>query len=165
MTTTSPLILPELQNPPTTLEGWDAILPAPPAPVASYIPVQRIGNLLYTAGILPMRDGQVAHTGKVGGLELSVEEGVVAAQLSTLNALSVIKSAVGSLSAIEKVVKVTGFVNSGPNFTQQPAVINGCSNLLADILGDAGKHARSAVGVASLPLNAAVEIEFIVAVK
>ena len=136
-------------------------LPPAPKPVASYIPTQISSNLLYTSGNLPMKDGKVIYTGKMGEGNNTIEVGQEASRLATLNSLSAVKAKVGCLSKIKKVDKVTGFVNSAPGFTDQPKVINGCSDLLVEIFGEAGKHARSAVGVAELPLNALVEIEFI----
>lgn len=150
---------------PTTLAEWQALLPPAPKPVASYVPAMQHGNLVFTAGILPMRAGQLAYAGKVGSIDTPLEHGVQAAQLCVLNGLSVIVDKVGSLENIAQIVKVTGFVNSAQAFTDQPKVINGASDLLVQILGSAGQHARSAVGVAELPLNASVEIEFVVALK
>ncbi|MCW2855904.1 MAG: RidA family protein [Marmoricola sp.] len=130
-------------------------------PVAAYIPAVRSGNQVFTSGQLPMRDGQLMATGKVGG-EISVEEAVACAQQCALNALAAIRAELGDLGAIKRVVKVVCFVASTPDFTGQPQVANGVSELLGEVFGDAGRHARSAVGVPVLPLDAPVEVEMIV---
>lgn len=137
-------------------------LPAVVPPVAAYIPAVRTGNLIFTSGQLPMVDGAMAHTGLVGG-PVTVEQAKDQARVCALNALAAIDALVG-LDSIVRVVKVTGFVASAPGFTSQPAVVNGASELLGHVLGDAGIHARSAVGMASLPLDAPVEVELIVEV-
>ncbi len=139
-------------------------LPTAPKPLASYIPAIRVGNLILTAGQLPFKDGSLAFKGKLGS-DLNEEDGKKAAQICTLNCLSVIKSEVGSLDLIDRVVKLTVFVNSADGFINHPQVANGASDLLKEIFGENGKHVRSAVGVAELPLNAPVEIEMIVSVK
>ena len=133
----------------------------PAKPVASYIPTLIVSNLLFTSGNLPMKDGKVIYTGKVGEDKNTIEVGYEASRLATLNSLSAARAILGSLSKIKRVVKVSGFVNSGPGFTDQPKVINGASDLLVNIFGEAGRHVRSAIGVSELPLNALVEIEFI----
>jgi enamine deaminase RidA (YjgF/YER057c/UK114 family) len=138
-------------------------LPAPPKPVATYIPVVRVGELLFLSGVLPSRDGQLIMTGKLGQ-ELSIEQGREAAKLAVLNALSIVKSEVGSLDRITRIVKMVGHIASAPGFTDQPEVLNGASDLLVQIFGQAGKHARVAVGAAELPRRAPVEIELIVQV-
>lgn len=135
-------------------------LPALAVPVASYVPAMRTGNLVYTSGQLPLVSGALAYQGKVGA-EVSVEDAVEAARICTLNALAAIASLV-DLDSIVRVVKVVGFVSSASGFTAQPTVINGASDLLVSVFGDAGQHARSAVGVAELPLGAPVEVELIV---
>jgi enamine deaminase RidA (YjgF/YER057c/UK114 family) len=132
-------------------------------PVAAYVPAVRDGDRVFTAGQLPMKDGQLMTPGKVGG-NVSEEEGYAAARQCALNALAAIKTQVGELSAIKRVVKVVVFVASTPDFTGQPKVANGASEFLGEVFGDAGVHARSAVGVAALPLDAPVEVELIVAV-
>lgn len=137
------------------------VLPEVPKPVASYIPTLVVSDLLFTSGTLPMKDGKVAYLGKVGEGENTIEVGYEASKLAVLNSLSAVKNALGCLSKIKRVVKVTGFVNSAKGFTDQPKVINGASDLLVKIFGDNGKHTRSAVGIAELPLNSLVEIEFI----
>ncbi|KMS85426.1 RidA family protein [Prauserella rugosa] len=137
-------------------------LPGVAAPVASYIPAVRTGAHVYTSGQLPFVEGALAATGKVGG-EVSPEEAKQYARTATLNALAAVHDLVG-IDAITRVVKVTGFVASAEGFNGQPAVINGASELLGEVFGDAGAHARSAVGVAELPLGAPVEVELIVEV-
>jgi enamine deaminase RidA (YjgF/YER057c/UK114 family) len=132
-------------------------------PVAAYIPAIRSGNHVFTSGQLPMRDGQLILTGKVGG-EVSQEEAVECARQCALNALAAIRAEVGDLSAIKRIVKVVAFVASTPDFTGQPLVANGVSELLGEVFGDAGRHARSAVGVSVLPLDAPVEVELLVEV-
>jgi enamine deaminase RidA (YjgF/YER057c/UK114 family) len=142
--------------------GFD--LPPAPKPVAAYVPAVETGGYVYTAGQLPFVDGELKYIGKLGD-ELSEEQGCEAAKICALNCLSAVKGVVGSLDNIERIVKVTGFVNSTPGFTRQPGVINGASELLGEIFGEAGLHARSAVGVAQLPLGAACEVEMIVKVS
>ena len=132
-------------------------------PVAAYIPAIRSGNHVFTSGQLPMRDGQLMLTGKVGG-EVSQDEAVECARQCALNALAAIRAEVGELSAIKRIVKVVAFVASTPDFTGQPLVANGVSELLGEVFGDAGRHARSAVGVSVLPLDAPVEVELLVEV-
>jgi len=137
-------------------------LPAVAKPVAAYVPAVRTGNLVYTSGQLPMMDGKLARTGKVGA-DISAEEGKELAHICALNALAAIDALVG-LDAVKRVVKVVGFVASAEGFTGQPGVVNGASDLLGAVFGDDGHHARSAVGVAELPLGAPVEVEIIVEV-
>jgi len=138
-------------------------IPQVPAPVAAYVPAVRSGNHILTSGQLPMRDGQLLRTGKVGG-EVTQEEAVECARQCGLNALAAVSAELGSLNAIKRVVKVVAFVASTPDFTGQPLVANGVSELLGDVFGDAGRHARSAVGVPVLPLDAPVEVELMVEV-
>ena len=137
-------------------------LPQVVAPLAAYVPAVRTGNLVYTAGQLPMEAGKLARTGKVGA-EITPDEGNAMARLCALNALAAVDSLVG-IDAVTRVVKVVGFVASASGFHGQPGVINGASELLAEVFGDKGAHARSAVGVAELPLDAPVEVELIVEV-
>jgi enamine deaminase RidA (YjgF/YER057c/UK114 family) len=132
-------------------------------PVAAYIPAVRSGNHVFTSGQLPMRDGQLIVTGKVGG-EVSQEEAVECARQCALNALAAVKAEIGDLSSIKRIVKVVAFVASTPDFTAQPQVANGVSELLGEVFGDVGRHARSAVGVSVLPLDAPVEVELLVEV-
>jgi enamine deaminase RidA (YjgF/YER057c/UK114 family) len=138
-------------------------LPEVAAPLASYVPAVRSGAHVFTAGQLPLSSGELVATGKVGG-EVSAEEAQAAARQCALNALAAVKSVVGSLDAVRQVVKVTVFVASTPDFTGQPMVANGASELLGDVFGDAGRHARSAVGVPVLPIDAPVEVELVVEV-
>jgi enamine deaminase RidA (YjgF/YER057c/UK114 family) len=132
-------------------------------PVAAYVPVVREGDLVFTSGQLPMVDGSLAATGKVGA-EVDPETAKSLAETCALNAIAAIKSEIGDLDTVSRVVKVVGFVASDPGFTGQPGVINGASELLVKAFGDKGIHARSAVGVAALPLDAPVEVEVIVSV-
>jgi len=135
-------------------------LPEVVAPLAAYLPTVRTGDLVYTSGQVPMVDGKLPVTGKLGaGIE--IEEGKAQARVCALNVLAVLKAELGDLSKVKRIVKVVAFVASAPDFTGQPQVANGASELLAEVFGDAGRHARSAVGVASLPLNAPVEVEVI----
>jgi len=133
-------------------------------PLAAYIPTKKVGNLVMTSGQVPVVKGEVKYKGKVGK-ELSEEEGILAAQICALNCLAAIKSVIGNLDNIIEVEKLTVFVASTPEFTAQPKVANGASELIGKIFGEVGKHVRSAVGVSALPLDAAVEIEMIVLVK
>ena len=135
-------------------------LPAVPAPAGAYVPAIRSGNLVFTAGQVPFVDGKIAATGKVGR-EVSPEEAKAHARTCALNALAAVHDLVG-IDAVVRVVKVVGFVASAEGFTGQPAVINGASELLGEVFGDAGRHARSAVGVAELPLGVPVEVELTV---
>lgn len=135
-------------------------VPATSKPVAAYIPAIAVGNLVYTSGQLPMVDGELPARGKVGA-EIDPEAARDFARACVLNGLAAARTAIGSLDRITRVVKVVGFVASDPEFFGQPHVINGASELLGEIFGDSGAHARSAVGVAVLPLNSPVEIEFV----
>jgi enamine deaminase RidA (YjgF/YER057c/UK114 family) len=137
-------------------------LPAVAAPVAAYVPAVRTGDLVYTSGQLPMVEGSLARTGKVGA-DVTPEEGKELARTCALNALAAIDALVG-LDSVKRVVKVVGFVASADGFTGQPGVVNGASELLGAVFAEAGQHARSAVGVAELPLGAPVEVELIVEV-
>lgn len=139
-------------------------LPEVVQPVGSYVPALREGSLVFTSGQLPMRDGSLMATGIVGA-DVDAETAAECARQATLNALAAVAQVAGGIDSIERIVKVTGFVASAPDFGGQPAVMNGGSNLLGEIFGEAGRHARSAVGVASLPLGAPVEVELIVAVR
>lgn len=139
-------------------------LPEAPKPVATYVPAVQTGNLLFLSGVLPMRNGQLAFTGKLGR-DLTVPEGIEAAKVAILNALAIAKQELGSLDRITRVVKVVGHVASADGFAEQPQVLNGASDLLVAIFGDAGRHARVATGAAELPRGAAVEIEVILAVS
>lgn len=135
-------------------------LPAVAKPVAAYVPAVVTGNLVFTSGQLPFVDGALPATGKVGA-EVSADDAVGYARICALNGMAAAASAIGSLDRVTRVVKVVGFVASDPAFTGQPGVINGASELLGEVFGDAGQHARSAVGIAVLPLDAPVEVEFV----
>lgn len=139
-------------------------LPPAPKPVASYIPAVRAGDLLFLSGTGPFRDGKVAFAGKLGK-DLTVEQGYEAARLAVLNALAIVRQELGSLDQVKRIVRLSGHVSSAEGFTQQPAVLNGASDLLVQIFGDAGRHARLALGAAELPLNMAVELELILQVR
>jgi len=138
-------------------------LPAAPAPVADYVPAVRFEDLVYTAGQLPMLNGTLRALGKVGS-EVTVDEAVECARIAALNGLAAVADLTGDLDVITRIVKVVAYVASAPGFTDQPVVANGASGLLREIFGEAGRHARSAVGVAVLPLDAPVEVELVVAV-
>lgn len=139
-------------------------LPPPPKPVATYIPAVLTGQLLFLSGVVPFRDGKLVLEGKLGK-DLTVEQGYEAARIALLNALAIVRSELGSLDRVAKVVRLIGYVASAEGFTQQPAVINGASDLLVRIFGEAGRHARAAVGAVGLPLDAPVELELIVEVS
>ena len=145
------------------LEQMGLTIPEAPKPVAAYISAKQSGKLVFTAGQLPMVDGELISKGLLGQ-DIEIEQANNAARICTLNALAAIKGVIGDLDRIKQIVRVVGYVASVPTFTQQPAVVNGASELLLEIFGEAGKHARSAVGMAVLPLNASVEIELTVEV-
>ncbi|MCZ2263314.1 RidA family protein [Isoptericola sp. QY 916] len=147
-------------SPEARLAELGIILPDVAAPVAAYVPAVRSGNYVYTAGQLPFVDGALPLTGKVGA-GISPEEATDLARTCALNGLAAVRSLVGTLDGA-RIVKVTGFVASDPSFTGQPGVVNGASNVLGEIFGEAGVHARSAVGVAVLPLDSPVEVELVV---
>jgi enamine deaminase RidA (YjgF/YER057c/UK114 family) len=149
----------------TKLRELEASLPPAPQPVGSYVPVLRVGNLVFTSGTLPMRNGVLAYTGAVGSYAIPVEIGQEAAKLCALNCLSILKGELGSLDRIVRIVKVTGYVSSARAFFDHPSVLNGASNFLVEVFGERGKHVRAAVGVAALPLDASVEIDMIVEVQ
>jgi len=138
-------------------------LPAAAAPAANYVPFMRTGNLVFTAGQLPLRDGKLQVTGLLGR-DVDTAAGKEAAKLCAINILAQAKAAIGDLEKIKRLVKITVFVASAPDFTEQHLVANGASDFLVAVLGEPGKHSRSAVGTASLPLNAAVEIEAVIEV-
>ena len=145
------------------LKALNLELPMAPKPVANYVPVVRAGDLLFLSGVLPSRDGQLILTGKLGQ-GITIEQGMEAAKVAALNALAIVRSEVGSLDKVKRIVKMVGHIASAPGFTDQPQVLNGASDLLVAIFGDAGKHARVAVGAAELPRQAPLEIELIVQV-
>ena len=141
------------------LQELGITIPEPAAPVANYVGWVRSGNLVFTSGQVPLKDGKVQFQGKVGG-EIGVEQAGQAAQLCAVNVISQIKGALdGNLDRVRRVVKLVVFVNAAPEFTDHPKVANGASDLMVKVFGDKGKHARSAVGSGSLPLNVAVEVE------
>jgi enamine deaminase RidA (YjgF/YER057c/UK114 family) len=147
------------------LKQMGLTLPEAPSPVANYVPAVKTGNLLFVAGLGPtLRPDGTAPRGKLGK-DLNVEEGYEAARLVGLNLLARLKAELGDLDRVKRVVKLLSMVNSAPDFTQQPAVANGCSDLLVEVFGDKGRHARSAVGMSSLPDNIPVEIEMIVEIS
>jgi enamine deaminase RidA (YjgF/YER057c/UK114 family) len=150
-------------HPEEQLAALGLAVPAVAKPVAVYVPAVQSGNHVFTSGQLPMRDGALITTGKVGG-DVTPEQAVECAQQCALNALAAIKQVVGDLAEVKRVVKVVAFVASTPDFTGQPQVANGVSELLGQVFGDAGVHARSAVGVPVLPLDAPVEVELLVEV-
>ena len=152
------------EAPEARLAALGLALPSVRAPLAAYVSAVRTGQHVYTAGQLPMADGKLLMTGKVGA-QVSTAEAAALARTATLNALAAVASVTGSLSAVVRVVKVTGFVASDPSFTSQPQVVNGASELLLEVFGEAGRHARSAVGTAALPFDSPVEIELIVEVS
>ncbi|MBE0465937.1 MAG: RidA family protein [Candidatus Desulforudis sp.] len=139
-------------------------VPVPPKPVAAYVPGVETGGLVFTSGQLPVVDGALLFRGRVGA-EISPEEGCEAARLCALNCLGVIRSLAGSLDRVERVVRITGYVRSAPGFEGQPGVINGASETVIEVFGEAGRHARAAVGVSDLPLGAALELEMIVKLR
>jgi len=139
-------------------------LPPAPKPVATYIPAVRAGDLLFLSGTGPFKDGAIVYAGKLGK-DLTVEQGYDAARLALLNALAMVRQELGTLDRVVRIVRLTGHVASAEGFTQQPAVINGASDLLVRIFGEAGRHARLALGAAELPLNMAIELELILQVK
>lgn len=147
-------------SPEEKLKSLGIELPDLPKPLGSYVPFVRTGNLLYLSGMLPLEEGKLLFAGRVGE-SVSLDEAILAARRSAINAVSVLKSAIGSLDSVKRCVKITGFVASATDFTDQPKVINGASDFLVELFGEAGRHARAAVGVHILPMNAPVEIEFI----
>ncbi len=142
------------------LASLGIILPSPPKPAGAYVPVVVTGKLVFVSGQIPIKDGKVAYLGKVPK-DISIEDAQKAAKLCIINALAQIKNELGSLDKISKIVRVSGFVNSTPEFIEQPKVINAASDLIFEIFGTKGQHSRIAIGVASLPLNSCVEIDVI----
>ena len=138
-------------------------LPQSPKPVATYIPAVRVGDLLFLSGTGPFKDGAIVYAGKLGK-DLTVEQGYEAARLTLLNALAMVRQELDTLDRVTRIVRLTGHVASAEGFSQQPAVINGASDLLVQIFGEAGRHARLALGAAELPLNMAIELELILQV-
>lgn len=152
-----------MSTPEERLAEMGLSVPEVPKPVASYLPAVRAGSFVFTSGQLPMRAGELITTGKVGG-EVTAEQAVQCAQQCALNAIAAVRAEIGELSAVKRIVKVVVFVASTPDFTGQPGVANGASELFGEAFGDAGRHARSAVGVPVLPLDAPVEVELLVEV-
>ena len=153
-----------MNSPEERLAALGLELPAVAVPVAAYVPAVRSGSLVFTSGQLPFVGGQLPATGKVGA-EVTAEQAKEYARTCALNAVAAVAALLGDLSQVVRVVKVVGFVASAPDFTGQPGVVNGASELLGEVFGEAGKHARSAVGVAVLPLDSPVEIEMVVEVR
>jgi len=152
-----------MAHPEEKLAELGLTVPEVAKPVAAYVPAVRSGNYVFTSGQLPMRNGELMFTGKVGG-EVTAEDASACAQQCALNAIAAVKAEIGDLAQVKRVVKVVAFVASTPEFTGQPGVANGASHLFGEVFGDAGVHARSAVGVPVLPLNAPVEVELLVEV-
>lgn len=142
------------------LKSLGITLLTPPKPAGSYIPVVRAGKLIFVSGQIPIKDGQVQFKGQVPNT-ISIEDAQKAAKLCIINVLSQLNAELGTLDSISKIVRVSGFVNSSPDFYEHPKIINAASDLLVEIFGDKGRHTRIALGVSSLPLNSAVEIDFI----
>jgi enamine deaminase RidA (YjgF/YER057c/UK114 family) len=152
-----------MPTPEERLQELGVSLPAPAVPVAAYVPCVRTGSLVYVSGQVPVLDGKPSHLGHLGD-NVNLEDGRAAARTCAVNVLAALKAELGELSRVRRVVKVTGFVASTPDFTDHPKVINAASELFGDAFGDAGRHARAAIGVAALPLGVPVEVEAIVEV-
>ena len=150
-----------MPTPEERLQELGVSLPSPAVPVAAYVPCVRTGNLVYVSGQVPTVDGRPSHLGRLGD-EVNLEDGRAAARICAVNLLAALKAELGELAGVRRVVKVTGFVASTPDFTDHPKVINAASELFGEVFGDAGRHARAAVGVAALPLGVPVEVEAIV---
>ncbi len=146
------------------LHSLGLTLPPVAVPLAAYVPAVREGCIIYTSGQIAMANGALQHKGRLGE-NLSKEDGMASARICALNALAAAASIAGGLDNIERIIRLTGYVSSTPDFTEQPAVVNGASQLMLDLFGDDGRHARSAVGVSALPLGASVEVELIVKVR
>ncbi|UCD71154.1 MAG: RidA family protein [Syntrophobacterales bacterium] len=146
------------------IKGLGLELPEAPKPVASYVPAVHSGNYVFTSGQLPFIKGELKARGKMGS-DLTVEEGYECAKVAVLNCLAAIKSVMGELDRVRRVVRVTGFINSAPGFGEQPKVLNGSSDLLVKIFGEEGRHSRLAIGTSELPLGSPVEVEMIVEVR
>lgn len=146
------------------LKSLGITIPPAPQPLAAYVPAVKTGKYVFTSGQVPLKDGKIAYTGKVGQ-ELTPDEGKMAAEICGINCISAVLSVAGDIDKIARIVKLTVFVSSAPGFTSQPEVANGASELMIKIFGDNGKHARSAVGVGELPRGAAVEVEMIAELK
>jgi enamine deaminase RidA (YjgF/YER057c/UK114 family) len=135
-------------------------LPAPPSPLGSYVPAVTSGSLVFLSGMLPLKEGRLVSTGKLGA-GISTEEGAALTRLAAINALCVLKAHLGSLDMVSRCVRICGYIASSQGFTEQPSVLNGASDLMAEVFGEAGRHARAAVGVSVLPLDSPVEVEFV----
>lgn len=146
------------------LEALGLTLPSVPVPVANYVPARQFGSIVFASGQTPTVDGVLTMRGKLGA-EISVEQGQEGARLSVLNCLAAVADLIGGLDRVEAVLKLTGYVASAPGFVDQPTVVNGASVLLEEVLGDAGEHARAALGLAELPGGAPVEVDLVVAVR
>ena len=153
-----------MPTPEERLQRLGVYLPSPAVPVAAYVPCVRTGNLVYVSGQVPSVDGKPTHLGHLGD-DVDLEAGRAAARTCAVNVLAALKAELGELSRVRRVVKVTGFVASTPGFTDHPKVVNAASELFGEVFGDAGRHARAAVGVAALPLGVPVEVEAIVEVE
>ncbi|HEX5882682.1 MAG TPA: RidA family protein [Actinomycetota bacterium] len=152
-----------MPTPEERLQQLGVDLPAPAAPVAAYVPTVRTGNLVYVSGQVPTVEGKPTHLGHLGA-DVDLEAGRAAARTCAVNVVAALKAELGELSRVRRIVKVTGFVASAPEFTDAPKVVNAASELFGEVFGDAGRHARAAVGVAALPLGVPVEVEAIVEV-
>jgi enamine deaminase RidA (YjgF/YER057c/UK114 family) len=153
-----------MMNPEAKLAELGLVLPPPPSAAGSYVPTVRTGNLLFCAGTISLQNGQISHLGQVGK-EQTIETAKKSAEICALNSLANIKAALGSLDQVSRIVMVNGFVNAVDGFTDSPAVINGASDLLLKVFGEAGKHARAAVAVNGLPRGSTVEVQMVVEVK
>ncbi len=154
----------EMMTPEERLKELGISLPELPNPLGSYLPFVRTENLIFISGMLPLREGKLTCTGRVGET-VEPDQAVLAARTAAINGVAVLKSAIGSLERVVQCIQVNGFVASAPDFSEQPKVINGASDLLVEVFHDKGKHARAAVGVHVLPMNATVEITFIFEVR
>jgi enamine deaminase RidA (YjgF/YER057c/UK114 family) len=143
------------------MRGLGLELPEVPKPVASYVPAVRSGNYVYTSGQVPFVKGELMHRGKLGG-DLTIEQGYECARVTAMNCLAAVKSVIDDLDRVKQIVRVTGFINSAPGFSDQPKVLNGASDLLVEIFGERGKHSRLAIGTSELPLGAPLEIDMVV---
>jgi enamine deaminase RidA (YjgF/YER057c/UK114 family) len=153
-----------MSSPEEKLKELGIELPPAPKPLGSYIPAVRAGNLVFISGMLPMKDGRLTHQGKVGR-DVTVDGAREAARTAAINALSVLKAQTVRLEKVRRCVKVSGYVASAPDFTEQPRVLNAASDLMAEVFGEGGRHARAAVGVPVLPMDSPVEIEFLFEVE
>ncbi len=151
-------------TPEEKLKSLGVELPDAPKPLGAYVPFVKTGNLVYLSGMLPLREGKLTKAGRVGE-SVTVEEAAGAARTAAINALSVLKSSVGSLDKVKRCVRIEGYVSSAQDFIDQPRVLNGASNFMFEVFGEAGLHTRTAVGVNILPLNSPVEISFIFEIK